>query len=269
MISFLIAISFGLATGLGCYFGDVVGYGWSIFFGVLGFGVVQFGTGFFLQRKVKAGMEAVQRILLNGQKQLQAKMRRWQMKPPGSLQAAQLEIERDQRVFVRAALEAVEPLHRFDLWVPMMRRQIATVQFQLYWMIKDWKKVDELMPKAMFLDPVASAMKLARFQVLGRPTAEMEKVYAKAVRRLRYNQNVLLAATWSWILVKRGELDLAFKALNAALKNSDDATLKSNRDALANNRPQQFSNSGLGDQWYALQLEEPRMRQRRQRMQWR
>ena len=269
MITFSIAIFCGLGVGLGCYYGDVCGYGWSIFFGVLGFGVCQFGIGFFLRRKVKAQMDEVQRILTSGQKQLQMKTQRWQMKPPGSIQAAQMEIERDQRVFVKAALEAVEPMHKFDLWVPMMRRQIATAQFQLYWMIKDWKKVDELMPKAMFLDPGATAMKLARYQMQERPLDEMEKVYDKAVRRLRYNQNVLLAGTWSWILVKRGEIDRAFKALNAALKNSDNETLKANRDSLSNNRVQQFSNSGLGDQWYALQLEEPRIRQRRQRMQWR
>ena len=268
MITLTIAIAVGLATGLGCYFGGVAGYGWSSFFGVLGFGACQFGLGFHFQRKVKAGMEAVQRILANGQKQLQAKTQRWQMKPPGSLQAAQLEIERDQKAFVKAALDAVEQLHRFDPWVPMMRRQIATAQFQLHWMTKNWKKVDELLPKALFLEPVASSMKLARYQMQGRPVDEMEKVYAKATHRLRYNQNALLAGTWSWILVKRGETDRAFKALNAALKNSDNETLKANRDALANNRLQHFSNSGLGDQWYALHLEEPRMRQPRRRMQW-
>ena len=38
---------------------------------------------------------------------------------------------------------------------------------------------------------------------------------------------------------------------------------------LANNRVAHFSNAGLGEQWYALMLEEPKVRQQRPRMQWR
>ena len=204
-----------------------------------------------------------------GQKALQAKMQRWQVRPPGSPQAAQNEIARDQRKFVEAALALTETLHRFDRWVPMMPRQIATAQFQLYWMIKDFKKVDELMPKALFFDPTMTAMKLARMYMTNQPVEEMAKVYAKATRRLRYNQNVLLAAAWSWILIQKKDVDGAFKALNAALEKSDNETLKANRDHLANNRVAHFSNTALGDQWYALLLEEPRIHQQRMRPQWR
>ena len=136
-------------------------------------------------------------------------------------------------------------------------------------MIKDFKKVDELMPKALFFDPTMTAMKLARMYMLDKPTEEIAKIYEKAVRRLRYNQNVLLAATYSWILVQRKDIDGAFKALNRALEKSDNETLKANREHLANNRVAHFTNSGIGEQWYALLLEEPKIRQQRQRMQWR
>ena len=160
-------------------------------------------------------------------------------------------------------------LHKFDNWVPMMRRQIATAQFQLYWMIKDFKKVDELMSKALFLDPTTNAMKLARMYMTGKSVEEMAKVYEKATRRLRYNQNVLIAAAWSWILIQKKDVDGAFKVLNAALEKSDNEVLKANRDHLANNRVAHFSNTALGDQWYALLLEEPRIHQQRARPQWR
>ena len=269
MYSLIIALCCGAGTGLALYLTGTCGYGWSCFFGVLGFGAVQMGIGFFMQKKVKAAMAAVERILLDGQKALQAKMQRWQVRPPGSPQAAQNEIGRDQRKFVEAALALTEPLHRFDGWVPMMKRQIATAQFQLYWMIKEYRKCDALMDRALYVDPTMYAMKMARLQMLDRPTEEIGKVYAKGVRRLRYNQNVLLAAAWSWILVKRGEVDAAFKALNEALKNSDNETLKANRDALANNRVAHFSNTGIGDTWWALGLEEPKVKMQRQRMQWR
>ena len=269
MFSFLIAVSAGVLAGLGLFFGGVCGIGWSIGLGFIAFIVAQVIVGRIVHKRVKAAMDAVQGVLMEGQKRLQAKMARWQMRPPGSIQAAQAEIARDQREFVLKALEQTEVLHKFDNWVPMMRRQIATAQFQLYWMIKDFKKVDELMSKALFLDPTTNAMKLARMYMTDKPVEEMAKVYEKATRRLRYNQNVLIAAAWSWILIQRKDVDGAFKALNAALEKSDNETLKTNRDHLANNRVAHFSNTALGDQWYALLLEEPRIHQQRARPQWR
>ena len=94
-------------------------------------------------------------------------------------------------------------------------------------------------------------------------------MYKKAVRRVRYNGNVLLAAAWSWIQVQRNDADGAFKTLTEALKKSDDATLKRNHEILMNNRVAHFSNSGLGDQWYSLMLEEPKVKMQRQRQAYR
>ncbi len=269
MLSVLISVLVGTGVGLGLGLTDTLGYGWSSFCGVLSFGVAQFVMGRIFQKRLKGSMEAVQAVLLDGQKKIQAKMARWQMRPPGSIQAMQAEIARDQRVFVTEALARTEDLRKFTPWVPMMARQIATAQFQLFWMIKEFKKVDELMPKALFMDPTMKAMKMARMYMLGKPTEDIAKVYTKAVRGVRYNQNVLLAATYSWILVQRKDIDGAYKALVHALENSDNEALKANRDNLANNRVAHFSNSGLGEQWYALMLEEPKVRPQRQRMQWR
>ena len=269
MFGFLIAIAIGVVVGLGLSFGGVFGIGWSITCGVLAFIVAQVVIGRIIQKRVKEAMDSVQNILMEGQKRLQTKMARWQMRPPGSIQAAQAEIARDQKVFVREALEQTEVLHKFDNWVPMMKRQIATAQFQLYWMIKEYRKCDALMDKVLFVEPTMYAMKMARLYTLDRPTDEIRKVYEKGIKRLRYNQNVLIAAAWTWILVKRNEIDAAFKALNEALRNSDNETLKANREALANNRIAHFSNSGIGDTWWALGLEEPKVKMQRQRMQWR
>ena len=269
MFSLIIAVLCGLLTGLALYFTDVMGCGWSIFFGVLGFGSIQMFIGFRLQKKVKAAMKAVENVLMEGQKVAQAKTLRWQTRPPGSLQEAQNEIARDQRKFVLEALALTERLHKFDNWVPMMKRQIATAQFQLYWMVKEYRKCDQLMDKVLFVDSTMYAMKMARLYMLGKPNAEIQKVYDKGRKRLRYNQNVLIAATWTWILVQRGEIDEAFKALNEALRNSDNETLKANREAIANNRIAHFSNTNIGDAWWTLGLEEPKVKMQRQRMQWR
>ena len=52
MFSLIIAGVCGVTTGLTLYFTDTFGYGWSVFFGILGFGVVQMSIGLYLQRKV-------------------------------------------------------------------------------------------------------------------------------------------------------------------------------------------------------------------------
>ena len=265
MVTLAISLSVGFGGFAASYWGADIGIGWSITLGILSFGVFQLAVGLFVQRRVKADMEKVQGILLAGQKRLQQKMQRWQMRPPGSIQAAQREIFDDTKVFVREALAETSALEKYRIWVPMMDRQIATARIQLSWMIKDFKTVDALMPKALLVDPMMCCIKMARMQMLNAPVADISKVYQKGVRRVRYNGNVLLAATMSWIELARGDADAAFKTLTEALKKSDNETLKRNHECLMNNRLAHFSNSGIGDQWYSLLLEEPRMHMQRQR----
>lgn len=265
MLTLFISLFLSAGTGASLHFAAAIGLGWSIAAAVFVFFLLQFIAGRIIQKRLMAEMEAVQAILLEGRKKLEAKMQRWQMRPPGSIQAAQKEISDDTRVFVLAALDQTEALRKFKLWVPMIERQMATAQLQLNWMIKDFKKVDELFPKVIFADPTLVAMKLARMQMKDESVEEMRKVYEKGARRLKYNQNVLLAGTYSWILVKRGDADGAFKVLTEALKSSDNETLKKNHESLMNNRIAHFNNSGLGDAWYQLFLEEPKVRMQRPR----
>ena len=265
MITLILALAVAGGSFCASYFGAEFGMGWSIFFGILGFGVFQGVFGFIIQKRVKRDMEQVQLILVNGQKQLQAKMQRWQLRPPGSVQAAQKEIAEDTKVFVKEALAKTDVLLKYRPWVPMMERQIATARVQLSWMIKDFKAVDEMMSKVLLIDPTMVAIKMARLYMKGADLQEIAKLYQKGVRRTRYNGNVLLAAAMSWMQVQKGDHDGAFKTLTEALKKSDNATLKQNHEHLMNNRIAHFNNSGIGDQWYSLLLEEPKIRMQRQR----
>ncbi len=265
MITLILAIAAGGGVFSLAYLVGDWGLGWSLFTGVLTFGVLQAVAGVLIQRRVKAEMEKVQAILLNGQKAIQAKTARWQFRPPSSLAAAQREIFEDTKGFVKEAIAQAETLRRFRPWVPMMERQVATAKLQLSWMVKDFKTVDALLPKAICIDPTMCCIKMARLYMLDRPTDEIAKVYRKAAGRVRYNGNVLLAATMSWVQVQRGDADGAFKTLTEALKKSDDETLRRNHETLMNNRVAHFTNSALGDQWYALLLEEPKMHVQRPR----
>lgn len=265
MITMIVAVATACGAYVALHLAAGVGIGWSITFAILAFVVFQIVVGNLLRKRITQDMQSVQLIMVEGQKKIQAKVQRWQVNPPGSIQAAQKEIKNDMRVFVREALAQTEVLRKYRLWVPMIERQMATAQFQLNWMIEDFARVDELMPKVFMVEPTMAAMKMARLQMLEKPIEEIAAVYAKATRRVRYNQNVIVAACYSWILVKRGDVDGAFKVLTEALKKSDNEVLKQNHEHLMNNRPAHFSNSGLGDQWYALHLEEPKVRMQRQR----
>lgn len=238
------------------------GWGWATTWGILLFIAGQATSALLMQKRVKRAMGAVQGILVSGQKRLQAKTAQWQFRPPGSIRQAQAEIEKDQKAFVEKALEASKELERFNNWVPLMKRQIATLRLQLYWMVKDFKHVDELMPQALVVDPLMGAMKLARMQMKGE-TEGMEKLFKKLTRRLRYGQGALLYNLYAWILVQKKDYDGAFKVLNQAAERMEDPVVKANRDALANNRISAFSNAGLGDAWYALHLETPKIKTQR------
>lgn len=261
----MIAVGAALTGFAGMKYGLSAGTGWSVFSGILMFCSVQVTAGFVLRKKIQRVMDGIQRIMTDAREQANAKMRVWQFRPPGSVKEAQREIESLMRKGAKDALAASSALDRFRRWMPMMGKQIATVKFQLNWMLKDFEQVDALMSKAFFIAPEAIAMKMARMHMRGDSSEDIAKIYRKASRRARYNANVILDACYSWILVKRGDADGAFRVLTEALKNSDNQVLKSNHLHLMNARVSHFSNSGLGDQWYSLYLEEPKVKTQHQR----
>lgn len=260
-------LSFGAACGVFFLVRFPLGWGtgWSVTASIASFFVLQAWIGVKMRKRIMASMGAVQAILAEGQKKLQAKMQRWQMRPPGSVQAAQKELFNDMSVFVREAIAKTDELKRFRLWVPMMDRQIATAKLQLHWMVKEFDKADVYMKKAITADPSVAAMKIARMYMLGAPTEEMRKIYEKKASLIKRTKNPILHACYSWVLVKRNEIDEAFRVLTDAVKSSDSQTIKANHGYLMNNKPERFTNSTLGDQWFALHLEEPKVRTQRPR----
>jgi len=263
MLTVLINVIAGILLIAALGMTHTANWGWSTFWGTLLFVAGQGAAGFLIQKRMKNAMGGVQKILEDGQKRLQFKVGQWQMRPPGSIKQAQQEIEREQRVFVERALEESKGLERFNRWAPLMNRQIATMRIQLYWMLKDFKKVDELLPRALIVDPLMAAIKIARMHMKGEDG--IEKIFKKHTARLRYGQGALLYGLYSWILVQKGDVDGAHKVLIQACEKMENDTIKKNREHLANNRVGHFSNAGLGDEWYALHLEQPKVKMQRQR----
>jgi hypothetical protein len=242
----------------------VAHWGWSILWGFLVFAAGQGLSAYLLQRRVKLDMAAVQTVMTEGQKRMQQKVHMWQIRPPGSLKQAQLELERDQKRIVEQALAASAKLERFNRWVLLMNRQIATLRAQLYWSVKDFKRVDELLPSALYVEPMMVTLKMARMYMLNAETPDIEKFFRKQAAKLRYGQGALLYSPYAWILVQRKDLDAANKILLEASKKMENDVIKANLAHLANNRVNQFTNAGLGEEWYALHLEQPKVKTQRQ-----
>lgn len=263
MLLLAITILFGGAVGCGLGFTHVSSPGWSVFWGLLAFAAGQAAGTLVIRSKVKKIMDGMQSIMVEGQRHLQARAAQMQLRPPGSVKQMLGEMERAQKPYIARALERTkefEPLHK---WMPMLSRQTATVRMQLNYQLRDFDEVDRLMPQCLIVDPMSAAMKLARMHV--RKDPEQDKFFDSQAKRLRYGQGALLYSLQAWSLVQRGDIPAAHAVLVRAASKMENDTINRNRDCLANNRAKHFSNSGLGDEWYALGLEEPRVKMQRPR----
>ncbi len=261
MLTLILSGVFGLALMLALVLSGASAWGWAVFFGVLGFLACNTAVGLLLKNRIKSLMDAMQATLLSGQKQMQEKVNAWKFRPPGSPKQAQLEMQKMQHVFVEKALAQTAAFEPYFKWVPLLSRQTATVRMQLHYQDRNFAEVDRLMPYCLFMDPVTMAMGLARKYVNKDP--EIDKFFEKNVRKLRYGQGAVVYGLYAWIAVKRNDLDAALKILLRATKKMENETLKRNIEVLQNNKPKQFSLAGLGDEWYALGLEEPRIKMQR------
>ena len=268
MYAILISVLTGTGAGLALGLTDTAAPGWAAAWGAVAALLAMVAVAFVVRRKIAAATNLMQLEMAEGQKALQSRVNDWQHHPKGDPKRFLDSVQRKQADLVRRGLERADALEVYSPWIPLLGRQINAMRVQLLWQLKDFDKVDELLPRSLVLDPFTATMKLARQFAKGEPLAEIEKTYRKARARLRYNQSATLSAAMSWIYVKKGKIDEAYKLLEKACRdnNTDSepgSTLLRNRDALANNRVKQFSNAGIGDQWYALFLEEPRVRYER------
>ena len=270
MYSLLITSSFGIAVALALALPGVSKWYWAVVFGILTFFASNAVIGYFINKRVKALIAEMQGILADGQRRMQEKTQTWKFRPPGSIKQAQLDMAKMQHEFVSKALDFMGNFRKFEKWSPLLSRQIATMQMQLHYQDKNFKAVDALLPKCLLLEPITVAMAMARtYQTSGyekatdkkgRPVPnQVDRYFEKGTARLRYGQGALLYGLYAWIKLKSGDVDGAFETLLAADKKMENECLKRNIENLKNNRIKHFSLAGLGDEWYALGLEEPKL----------
>ncbi len=217
----------------------------------------QIAISLLMRRAVGKVQMKIQEIMLDVQKRLEAKQQHFVRHPLGSPKMMMQQLEREQAAGLERALQACDLYKPYYLWNPFLSGQVNSMKMAFNYQLKRFDEVDALLPKCVFFDPQTVAMKMVRMYRKNDPG--LEKFFRKKGARLRKDACVLPVCLYAWILLKQGRNEEALKVLVDAKKKTSDETLIRNWEALANGRPKQFSNAGLGDMWYALGLEEPKM----------
>lgn len=237
---------------------------WAIFLGALLFLLCIVGISFIFKGKISDLMMQMQKMMVDGQTKIKGRIDQISKRPIGDVKKATAEIENLQKDLLKEVLDFTSCFDQYSKWVPMLAKQINTTRMQLLFQMREFDKVDALMPKCLIMDPMSASMKMARMYVNKEPVKKIEKVFQRATLRAKYNQTVLVYSLMAWIYVKNNNADAALKTLIAADSKNEHPTIKKNRDRLANNKAREFSNAGLGDEWYALLLEQPKVQVKRQ-----
>lgn len=265
MITVMINVMVAIVVGVVLTLTDISPWYWSILWGVLVLIAGQVSLGLVLRRKMSAISDRVQCVMKQGQARMQAKIQRWRQKPMSSQKAAEQELAKDRDALIAEVQAILKPLEKYRLWVPLLGRQLATMELQFAWQRKDFDRVDILLKRALLIEPFLMCVRLARMWQQDASTDDLRKVFKQMTRRARYGTTALLYSTFAWMLLKRGAVDEAYKLLLEADEKNEHPVIKSNKEILANNRIAHFSNVGFGDEWYALWLEEPKFRAKRAR----
>ena len=224
--------------------------------------VFQIIAGLILRSIINKRQMEIQNILADAQNRIQKQINLFQKRPPSSQNAARQALEKIQNDAARKALEATDIFKPYYIWNLMLKKQINTMKMQLLFQLGEYKKVDEILPKCFIVDHQSLAIKMTR--MYRNNDAELDKFFNKRCAKTKGEARAFLAAVYAWMKLKQDEPQKALEALNNARKVSDLPAIVDNIEHIANGRYRHYSNSSLGDAWYALGLEEPKVKPQRQ-----
>ena len=244
-----------------------LGFGWGVFCGVTAGIIVQIVIGLLIRKKVNKINENLQGIMQSAQVKINRQMTQFQQRPVGSVKTAQQILEKIQRDAVLETLAATSQFDRYYRWNYLLKKQINTMKMQLRFQLKEFDAVDLLLPKCFLLDARSLAIKLVRMFKKSDP--KLDKFYQRKCAKFKGEDAAFLACLYAWIKLRQNDEKAALDALIKAKKVSDNPVLLENYERLVNGKAKLFNNANLGDLWYSLYLEEPKVkpqRDTRQRM---
>ena len=262
MLSFI--ISAAAACGIGYFVHLDHGPVWGAVSGALVFMLVQIGISLILRKYVNRRQQIIQNILVKAKNDIDRQIALFQRRNPGSERAARQILEKIQDKAAAEALAATDDFKKFYIWNFMLSRQINAMKVQLLFQLKDYKAVDELLPSCLLMDQQSIAIKLVRMYKNDDPG--LDRFYKRKCARCKGETLAFLASVYAWMLLKQGKTGDALNILLSAKSKTDHPVVITNIDRLANDKARQYSNAGLGDLWYALGLEEYKVKPQRQKM---
>ncbi len=255
MLSLIIAITTGLLLWLPLF---LAGHPWlGGILGAVAFLAVSASLAFYVKKKMELGFRLVQEQLASIQQKTLAKAKQMQLKGMNDPKAMQALLEKDFHGGVRKAIAMMGELRPLYKWNFLVERQVNAMCAQLHYQIQEFEAADKCLAKCLMLDPMIFGMALVRAYQLG-DLKKAEKLFKKGTGRFKDDKGAILYATWSWCLVQKDRTQEAMELLAKVKDKCNNEVIKQNWEHLANNRAAKFSNAGLGDAWYALQLEQPK-----------
>lgn len=263
MLAIIISLGIGAAAGIILFW---IGFGPAMYItiGFLLFALLQVLTGLLIRKLVKKYTKEIQDVISGAQTKLNKKIQFFQQKPQGGIKTMQKLLEKDQQGFIREALDATKRFEKLYPWNVLLRKQVYTMRMQFYYQLKEFNKVDELIPKSLYMEPMSISMKMARLYKKGDDS--YKQIFYKKAKKFKNENGVILYALYSWILVKNGNIEEAIKVLQKGKEKTGSEVLERNLEHLVNGREKRFSNAEIGDVWYSLYLEEPKVQKPKQQM---
>lgn len=255
MLTLLISLMCMTGVWAGLHLGLGLGNGWSVTLAVVAGLGLQVAVTFWIRKKITALMTAIQNRITERTTVLRRKYEQMGSRG-GSIKWIMDQAHKDQDALMTEALETTKKMEPYLKWSFLLDRQINAIRLQFLYQLKKFDEVDAILPKTMLGDPVLVCMKMCRQYKLGKD-AELKKTYEKFRKKFK-NDSTLIYATYSWMLLRKKQVEEAIKVLVDGKTATDDEVLAANWEAVANGRLGQFSNAGLGEAWYALLLEEPK-----------
>ena len=173
MLGLIILLVIGSVSG---YFSTKAwGTGWGITCAIAAFLLAYLILSLILRSLVMRRQMVIQNIMQDAQNKVNRQLEMFNRRPPSSVNAARQMLEKIQFDAIRKALAELEGFKKFYIWSVMLVRQINTMKIQLHYQLREYSKVDELLPKALLFDPQSLAIKLARMYKNNDP--KLDKFY--------------------------------------------------------------------------------------------
>ena len=259
MLTMIIAVVLGVMTVYSTQ--ENWGTAWAVTLGIVVFMLAQLAIGLFIRSRINKITADIQDIMMKTQNKINRQINVMQYRQLGNPKSMQQQLAKEQNNALRKCLEITERANKYFIWNVLLKKQIISMRMMLYFQMKEFKKVDELMPKALIFDARSVAVKGVRMFKNNDP--KLIPYLEKKAEKFKNDDAVLIYSLLAWILVKHNQINEAVTLLAKAKNRVDNQVINENYERLANGKEKHFSNANLGDIWYSLYLEEPKVKQQR------